>query len=300
MDTTTKPFEVFDAAMDDGVTILLRHHAKPGATRLFITHGNGFAIDGYRVFWQPLLDDFDVVLFDMRNHGLNETSGADGHHYQQFAKDLGTIHACAVENIGPAKSVGVFHSMSARAAMKNAVELGSPFDALVLFDPPNVPPPDHELYEGMREFELKLVNWAANRRHQFNSRDELVAEFAEARPSSKWLPQAREDMARAQLRRVKDGKYCLSCPGDLEASIYLAALTLDLWPKASELRVPTKLVGADPLGRGAPPTGPANKALAVEGNYDYSGMEHAGHLMQIEKPEDCRNILRDFLKGLHL
>ena len=62
------------------------------------------------------------------------------------------------------------------------------------------------------------------------------------------------------------------------------------------LGVPAKLVGADPLGRGAPPTGPANKALAEEGGYDYFGMEHVGHLLQIEKPDACRDVLLSFLK----
>ena len=77
----------FDVTMDDGAEIVVRHHAKPGATRLYISHGNGFAVDGYRVFWEPLIADFDVVLFDMRNHGQNVTTGADGHHYQQMARD---------------------------------------------------------------------------------------------------------------------------------------------------------------------------------------------------------------------
>ncbi|MCB1480498.1 MAG: alpha/beta hydrolase [Rhodobiaceae bacterium] len=290
--------DTFNVSMDDGVEIVIRHHPKPGADRLYISHGNGFAVDGYRVFWEPLLADFDVVLFDMRNHGRNDATGADGHHYQQMARDLTTVHEKVESRLGRSRAIGVFHSMTSRAAMKNAVDLGSPYDALVLYDPPSVPPQDHPLYEAMRGFELKLVQWACERPERFNSPDELEAAYTEARASSKWLPQARADMARAVLKQGGDGTYRLACVRELEASIYLAALTLDLWPSAEALGVPARLIGADPQGRGGPPTGPANCALAQEGGYDYVGMEGVGHLLQIEKPEECRQALTEFLSTI--
>jgi pimeloyl-ACP methyl ester carboxylesterase len=285
----------FSVQLADGIESIIRHYPAAGRTRLYISHGNGFAVYGYRVFWEPLLEVFDVVLFDMRNHGLNTSAGADGHNYQQMAHDLTTIHKMTERQLGSSKSIGVFHSMSSRAAMKNAVDFGSPFDGLVLYDPPSVPPRGHPLYEAMRGFELKLVQWAWDRQDAFDTPAELEAIYAEARASSRWLPQARADMARAVLKKDSTSGYRLSCARELEASIYLAALTLDLWPTAAALGVPTRLVGADPLGRSGPPTGPANHALAQEGNYDYIGVEHAGHLLQIEKPEECRQALMDFV-----
>ena len=172
------PSERFTITLDDGAETVIRHHPRPGTTRLYISHGNGFAVDGYRVFWEPLLADFDVVLFDMRNHGESPSTGADGHHYQQMARDLTTVHARVEDRLGKSTAVGVFHSMSSRAAMKNAVDFGSPYDALVLYDPPSVPPRDHALYEAMRTFELKLVSWAAERPERFGSPDETRAASA--------------------------------------------------------------------------------------------------------------------------
>jgi len=289
--------ETFEIEMNDGARTIIRHHAKPGADRLYISHGNGFAVDGYRVFWEPLLNDFDVVLFDMRNHGQNPATGADGHHYQQTAVDLTTVHEKVEAKLGASRAIGVFHSMTSRAAMKNAVDLGSPYDALVLFVPPSVPQRGHALFDAMRGFEIKLVFWAVERPDRFSSPDELETAYSEARASAKWLPQARADMAKAVLKR-ETGEYRLSCQRELEASIYLAALTLDLWPDAAQLKVPAKLIGADPEGRGGPPTGPANCALAREGGYDYLGMEGVGHLLQIEKPEACREALYEFIGTL--
>ena len=56
-----------------------------------------------------------------------------------------------------------------------------------------------------------------------------------------------------------------------------------------------KLVGCDPNFKGAPATGPANQALGIEGGYDYSFVEGTGHLLQIEKPDECIRLTLEFL-----
>ena len=99
MTNNSAEFSEFDVLAEDGARFVVRHHPNPSATRLYITHGNGFAVDGYRVFWEPLLAGFDIVTFDMRNHGRNPMSGADGHHYQRMAVDLAAIHAAAEDRL---------------------------------------------------------------------------------------------------------------------------------------------------------------------------------------------------------
>jgi pimeloyl-ACP methyl ester carboxylesterase len=299
-DAVTPLSDVFMLTMDDGAEILIRRGGNPNGVRLFISNGNGFAIDGYRVFWEPLLEQFDVVLFDMRNHGRNEPCGADGHHYRQMAKDLGTIFHAVDRGLGHKPSVGVFHSMSARAAMKHAAQMEWVWNALILFDPPSVPPRRHELYEAMRTFELRLVEWAVGRQDSFASPEELHQIFTTNRAQSRWTPQSREDMAKAVLRPDGSGRYVLTCRRELEASIYLAALTLDLWPTAKSFGGPAKLIIADPNAKGAPPTGAANRALAREGGFEYEVVPETGHLLQIERPEACRESMLSFLRTLAL
>lgn len=290
------PNDLLSAKMTDGAELIIRRGGNPDGARLFLSHGNGFAIDGFRVFWQPLLEQFDLILFDMRNHGRNTSSGADGHHYQQMASDLGSVFHEVDNQLGHRPSVGVFHSMSARASMKHAVQMDWVWDALVLFDPPDVPPPGHEHYEAMRNFELRLVEWAVGRQDSFSSPEELHQSYCANRAQSRWTPQARIDMANAILHPDGSGRYRLSCRRELEASIYLAALTLDLWPAAREYGGPVKLIGADPDARGAPPTAAANRALALEGGYEYEAVAEAGHLLQIERPDACREALLSFLR----
>jgi len=103
-------------------------------------------------------------------------------------------------------------------------------------------------------------------------------------------------MAQSVLRRspASDG-YELVCDPENEASIYAQAMTLNLWPSAKEFGGPVKLIGCDSDMPGAPATGPANRALGAEGGYDYSFIAGTGHLLQIEKPEECVRLTVEFL-----
>jgi pimeloyl-ACP methyl ester carboxylesterase len=293
------PLETFDLEMGDGAIIRVRRHGRGGGTRIFLSNGNGFAIDGYYPFWGPLAGRFELIVFDVRNHGWNPVaaSGKDGHTYAQMTLDLERVWRAVQGRLGRRPSVGVFHSMSARTAMKHAVELGFPWDALVLFDPPNVPPPGHRVYQAMDVFERRLADWAMRRQERFGDPSELARQYAETRAHSTWVPGAHALMARAVLRPSLAGTgWELACPRELEASIYLQAMTLNLWPPARAYGGPVKMIAADPLAPGAPAPAFANQALAEEQGYVYEAIPGTGHLLQIQKPEECRRALLEFLE----
>lgn len=288
--------ETFDIASDDGTVFKVRRHGNPDGLRIYLSHGNGFAIDAYYPFWGLLLDRFDVILFDMRNHGRNAQVGFDGHNYFQMARDISAITNAVEGRLGGGQKVGVFHSMSARAAMKHAVEKDWIWDALVLFDPPNVPPKDHRLYPAMRAFEMRLVEFAAARQEHFASPQELADYYAESRAHAKWAQGAHALMAKSVLQENSAaGSWSLTCRPEFEAAIYLSALTIDLWPQAKEYAGPTKLIAADPNLDKGPPTGPTNQALAEEGGYDYQAIAGTGHMLQLERPQECVAAMLRFL-----
>jgi pimeloyl-ACP methyl ester carboxylesterase len=134
---------------------------------------------------------------------------------------------------------------------------------------------------------VRLVEFACNRPDRFDTR---WRGSTTARRRARWVPQAIEEMGRAVVRRDGAG-WSLACQRELEGSIYLAALTLDLWPKASAYGCPVKLIGADPDLKGNVPTGLANQALARENGYVYESIPQTGHLLQVERPEECRKRL---------
>ncbi len=294
--TIPTPLTRFDLTMSDGATIRVRQHGNVDGPRIFMSHGNGFAIDGYVAFWQPLAAQFELIIFDFRNHGHNPESPATHHHYAQMADDVEHILRGVNERLGHRPAIGAFHSMSARAAMKHAVETDWRWQALVLFDPPNMPPPDHPQYAKMIAFEDKLVQFAQTRRHRFNDPGELAKHYASSRAHARWVNGAHAAMAQAVLRPdPQHGDWVLVCPGELEASIYAAASTVNLWPSADEFGGPVALIGSDAERTGPSPTAAANRALAQEGGYWYRAIAGTGHLLQIEKPKDCRAAMLAFL-----
>jgi pimeloyl-ACP methyl ester carboxylesterase len=293
------PSMTFDVPLEDGAAIRMRRHGNPNGVRLMLTHGNGFAADAYYPYWRHLLSRYDMMVFDFRNHGQNTPVVPSNHNYAQLARDLERVVQAVRDKVGAKPNVGIFHSMSGRTAMKHAIEIGWCWDALMLFDPPNVPPPGHPVYEAMATFEAKLTEWAKNRRRRFGTVEELIEEYDNSRPARLWVDGARELMARSVLRKAPDGDgYELVCAPENEAAIYAQAITLNLWPKASEFGGPVTLIGCDPDFKGAPATGIANRALGTEGGYDYRVVPGTSHLLQIEKPEECVKLTLEFL-GKH-
>jgi pimeloyl-ACP methyl ester carboxylesterase len=290
------PSLVFDVDLDDGAKICVRRHGNPDGTRILLSHGNGFAADAYFPYWRLFLDRYDVIIFDFRNHGQNIPVEPPNHTYAQLSRDLERVIQAVRAKLGDRKTVGIFHSMSGRAAMKHATEIGWRWDALLLFDPPDVPPPGHPTYAAMEAFEKRLTEFARNRRRKFASVEELTNDYLQSRATRNWVPGAHELMARSVLRKSPDGDgFVLTCAPENEAGIYAEAMTLNLWPMAKEFGGPVKLIGADPAAKGAPATAAANQALGIEGGYDFSIVEGTGHLLQIERPDECFRITMEFL-----
>ena len=294
--TLPAPSARFEIAMEDGPKVRLRRYGNPAGTRLLVSHGNGFAIDAYYPFWRHVLADYDVVVFDFRNHGLSDRSPVEGHVYAQLARDLERVAHGVEAELGKRTTVAVMHSFSSRTAMKHAIEIGWRWAGLLLYDPPNVPPTSHPVYKLMEAFEDRLVKYAGARKRTFASVDELTQEYLASRATARWVEGVHELMARSVLRK-DEGKetWSLVCAPEVEASIYAEALKLNLWPKASEFGGPVKLIGCDPEMKGAPATGVANRALGTENGYDYEAVPETGHLQQVERPEACAQILLDFL-----
>ena len=137
----------FDVACTGGARITVRRHARAGAPRLLLSHGNGFAIDGYRKFWELLLPDFELCLFDLRNHGQNPRAPVESHTVAAMAQDQCAIQQAIGDAFGPRTTIGLFHSISSIAAIRAAQDHGAAWDALVLDDPPLIAPQGNPLRE---------------------------------------------------------------------------------------------------------------------------------------------------------
>lgn len=295
------PLDEVDAVMDDGAVIRLRRYGSADGARLILCHGNGFATDGYYPFWRHLLDDFELVIHDLRNHGRNPFHGSIGHNLHRFALDHEAVVAAGAEHFGAKPTAGIYHSVSSLAAIVQTVSRGPVWDALVLVDPPLIPAPAHGLRENVFAAEIMLANWAMQRPDRFSNPDELAVIFQSTRAMSSWIEGAHDLLARSILRD-EGGEWVLACPRELEAGVYAENAHSAIWSMLPDLKPHADRIGfmsADPDLEGAKPHAAIGRAVRDEFGYLTETVEGTGHMLQVERPEESAATVRRLLAQMN-
>ena len=287
-----KPLSTDSVRVDDDASIVLRRHGNPDGPRLVLSHGNGLAIDLYYPFWSLLADEFDLVVYDLRNHGWNDVGALEGHTFDAFARDHDRI-AEAIDSLYGAKpKVAVFHSIAALAGL-HVPSRGSNYSALVLFAPPLCNPGP-----GYREFELLSIRMAEMlrvRTPRFQSREELAELHTYLPYYQRAVPGVMELVARTTLREAETGEgYVLRCPREYEARIWDHAPRPAASVDFGSLQCPTMIFCADPA---LDPDRPAFDFRDATG-VDHQIMRGTTHFLQLEEPEECASAMLRFL-GQH-
>ena len=296
-----EPHSVLQVDVDENCSIHLRQHGNKNGRRIVLSHGNGLAIDLYYPFWSLLEDEFELFVFDLRNHGWNSVSSQENHNMFSFVTDLDQVlHAMNIR-YGEKPLVGVFHSLSTMVALLHSSHIltqsfdrkSDGFDGLVLFDPPLYRP-------GMSQGEFddaaeETASMTRMRADKFASLDQFV-EILEFFPMfSRMVPGGRELMAETTLRKSEDGSYQLRCPKAYEARVteYVRAYAGEF--DLESLPCPTRIVGSDPLlPRSYLPT----LDLSDMSNVDFDFIPETSHYLMIEQPDECANFVREFINHL--
>jgi pimeloyl-ACP methyl ester carboxylesterase len=289
------PVQTAVVTMADGSEIVLRRYGVAGSTRLVLSHGNGLAIDAYAPFWLPFVQDFDVVVFDIRNHGHNRVHRPENHTWSTIFEDFETLYHGIRREFGEARTVGIFHSLSAIAALQHTLSKGKRWDALALFDPPIAGRAGHPLaahhFADMTMMEAK----AKRRATHYPSLDLFARQISRLPSFARLVPEAPMLLASATLRETADGRFELRNPRELEARLYITQDDATLWPRMRDLKVPTILIAGDP----AVSEGPASKicgAIHAEIGTEFVSIPDTTHFLQTEKPQACREAVMAFLK----
>ncbi|HEY6419411.1 MAG TPA: alpha/beta hydrolase [Candidatus Binataceae bacterium] len=292
--TLPSPRHAFDVVMHDGAVIRIRQHGNPDGPRLVMSHGNGLAIDGYAPFWAPLRDRYEVVLFDLRNHGNNPLHTRESHTMPNFISDMETVWHAIERELGAKPAAGVFHSLSGVVAALHALEHGPRFKVLVLFDPPFYPRDGHPLRGSQHEDKTALAARALRRPERYADPSDLARQFA--RRQTRWVPEAYELVARATLRYDPDAcDWVLACPREWEAHVFSRNADPNLWPRMAHCPVPVKLICGDPEIDGAMPPALIGRAMAAELPLAYEAIPGTTHFLQIERPAECARAMESFL-----
>ena len=287
-----EPLSIHEVAVDPDTTILVRRHGNPDGPRLVLSHGNGMAIDLYYPFWSLLADDFDLVIYDLRNHGWNQVSSLAQHNVPTLVSDHDTILEAIVRQWGEKPQAGVFHSVSALATLLSPTR-GRRYSALVLFDPPLCKPG-----RSHREFEesaAQIAGLARRRTERFQQREDFAAILPLLSVLRRLVPGAFDLMAKTVLRASDDEGFELCCPREYEAQIVDYASVYGVAVDFDTLECPVKVIGADPtLPFSYLPTLDLSDILSV----DYDFLPEATHFLQLEKPAECAASLRLYLDDL--
>ena len=107
-----EPASALEVRLDADTRTVLRRHGNPGRPRLVLSHGNGLAIDLYYPFWSLLAADFDLFVYDLRNHGWNSVGPRAAHNVPTLVRDHDLIIEAIDSHFDPRPRMGVFHSFS--------------------------------------------------------------------------------------------------------------------------------------------------------------------------------------------
>ena len=286
-----EPIATCDVAVDDDTVITVRRHGNPDGPRLVLSHGNGLAIDLYYPFWSLLAEDFDLIVYDLRNHGWNAVGPRAAHSLPTFVRDHDLILEATDRHFGAKPKVGVFHSVSALASLLSSAT-DSGYEARVLFDPPVCKPG-----RSQSEFDLAAERTAAmtrRRTDRFRAVQDFVDVLGFLQAFTRVVPGVHELMGRTTLRESADGEgYELRCPKEYEAQIIDYARVFAVLVNFEALTCPTKVIGADPtLPYSYLPTFDLTHVLTV----DYDFIPEATHFLPLENPEACAAATRDFVR----
>lgn len=286
-----QPASTLEVPVAGNAVITLRRHGNPTGPRLILSHGNGLAIDLYYPFWSLLADEFDLILYDLRNHGWNGTGSLKNHNLPTIVEDLDLILEAVDLHYGKKPMMGVFHSVSALATLLSPTYCGR-YSALVLFDPPLCKP--GATYDEFDAAATRSAAMARRRTELFPTREAFSELFQYLPTFRQVVPGVHDLIAQTTLRACTDHEgFVLCCPPDYEAqiidfaSVYAVSVSLD------KLRCPTKVIGADPtLPFSYLPTFDLGELLEV----DYDFLPDTTHFLQLEQPHECATALREFLE----
>lgn len=280
------------ATMDDGATISIRQWGQAAAERVILAHGNGLAADGFAEFGAALVArGFEVVAYDMRNHGRSTRHEVTGGNWERFIADLPAILLAIDQTFGQKPAHGAFHSLSAAICLLSQTQFDYPWKTLTLFEPPIPPRAGSPLHGTFSEYHRELSARAIRRRRKFDEPAELYASMRRSPLFQRVGDAALVQLAQATLRPSDPDGWELSCKADFEAKTFLLEGVAPLREKLTRAGCPVRIVLGDRAIHYAAVLVDAGRELAGEFGYETIELQDATHFMQIETPVRCAGLV---------
>jgi len=261
-----------------------------------LLHANGFCAGTYTPFVKHLVSDIKVIATDIRGHGdsIGQTLGRINH-WKIFADDLKNF----IEKKMSYPVIGIGHSLGAVTTYMAAATYPHLFSGIILIDPVILPKRILYLLNALKFTGLigkfHLASGARRRKRIFNGKNEALQRFTSGRGIFKtWSPEFVDAYLECGLLEEDENTAILKCDPELEAQIFESAPT-DAWKFASMISCPVLAIRGEKSDTFYPDAADSLKKYIKD--YTLVTVPNTGHFVPMEKPEECAEIIKNFIKS---
>lgn len=260
----------------DGIDLSHYEWSGEPPSVLFV-HATGFHA---RIWDQVIthLPGHHCFAVDLRGHGFSGKP-AEPPEWHYFAEDLIALG----EHLGWSGLIGVGHSIGGHAITAAAASKPGLFSRLLLIDPVILP---EQFYVGV----VDLGHFAAKRRSEWTSPDEMFQRFKERPPFNRWEEAVLRDYVEYGLVPNPSGSgYVLACEPAFEAVSYNYGSGANIYPQIATITIPVTILrasggtDASVFNMSASPTAP-DLASRFPNAQDVYLPQHS-HFIPMEAPE---------------
>jgi pimeloyl-ACP methyl ester carboxylesterase len=236
-----------------------------------------------------------VIASDVRGHGGSDFPGIQPvRSWRVFAEDLRVV----VERTTRPPIIGMGHSLGAVATCMAAVAYPHLFSVAVLVDPVFLMPRRLLAIGLMRALRLQgrlpRARAARRRRRTFRSKAEALRRLLSGRGIFKtWSPEFVEAYLECGLFEKESESAVLTCDPELEAQIF-ESIPLTVWSRVKRLRCPVLAIRGEQSDVFL--AGAAERLRRLAPDCEVVTIAATGHFPTMEKPEECAEVIREFLR----
>ncbi len=228
------------ALPDSAIEIALLDWGGEGPLAL-LHHATGFCAGVWGPVAERLSDHYRVIAMDARGHGdSSKPEGADCYRWELFGRDvLGVAEILAAEHPDGRVALGLGHSFGGSSILMASAERPDLFERNVLVDPVILPPAWARAASAADSPGNAFAERARKRRQVWSGRKAAREKWLEKELFADWDPRALDLYLAEGLADRSDGQVELKCSGEIEAAIFEATGSFDLWSAAERVRTPT-------------------------------------------------------------
>ena len=244
----------------------------------------------YYPFWALLEDEFDLVVYDLRNHGRNLIGDIADHNIPNMVLDHDRVLGAIAQQFGDKPPIGLYHSVSALIALLSPARCAQ-YQALLLIDPPITKAGrDYQEFEAAAE---RAAAMARRRADDIPTKIQMVEVLSVVPLYKRLVPGAYQLIADTTLRpnHDRDG-FTLRCPKEYEARIMEYAGAFAVAVDLESIQCPIQVIGADPT---IPFSYLPSLDLSDIARVNYDFIPDTTHFLQLEQPQECIAMMRQFL-----